>query len=257
MPSWGPAGRWESWFSRGVLEGVVGLVRGHREGRLPSMFRGAPAVIGCVPWVTDSDVVDELAMLPGGCCLVIGKGANNPAPARRLQATGTAISKGYFRELDELTPTANYWVGPGEPWPVAGDHDLGPVRVAGHAPAGRRWPPLIHAKVLVFGRLVWFERDWETGDGDRGLFDAQSMWWGSANLTHNARGHVEVGFWCDDRSLVVDAYRFVVDLIGQSEPLTSTSLVPLPELVSWEYDNDAMAQAYDAYLENEADDLER
>src|SRR6476659_3010134 len=102
--AWGPDGRWRAWFGDGVLDGVVDLIRAHREGRLSGLSGWEPALIGCVPWLTDSNLVEELAMLPGGCCLVIGKAGRDPAPSLHLQTTGIPIPKGCFIELDELAP---------------------------------------------------------------------------------------------------------------------------------------------------------
>lgn len=88
-------------------------------------------------------------------------------------------------------------------------------------------------------------------------FVPQSVWWGSANWTNNSRRHLEVGVVCDDPSLVREATDFVATVISRSEPIDATKLGPQRNLLDFEYDDAAMAEAsqeqYFAYLEEEAE----
>ena len=74
-------------------------------------------------------------------------------------------------------------------------------------------------------------------------FVPQSIWSGSANWTEASRSHLEVGFLCDDPSLVRAAEHFVADVIAFSEPVDTACVGPEPNLVRAEYDDEAMAQA--------------
>src|SRR5690349_16668042 len=62
---WGPDESWRCWFGGGVLDGLVSLLDEH----LTSSERGTPAAVGCVPWLTDFEVVARLVRMP--VCVVV------------------------------------------------------------------------------------------------------------------------------------------------------------------------------------------
>ncbi|NUW36985.1 hypothetical protein HTZ77_37115 [Nonomuraea sp. SMC257] len=97
--------------------------------------------------------------------------------------------------------------------------------------------PTLHCKILVLGVLV---EDYEECTGEE--FQPRSVWLGSANWTEaSARGHLEFGLVSKDRQLVRSAYEFVTRVIAISEPLTSTSVRPNPELAPVEYEDEELA----------------
>ena len=104
--------------------------------------------------------------------------------------------------------------------------------------------PLLHAKLLVLGDLVLNVYGPDDSYGEERLdFEPRTVWWGSANWTEMARSHLEVGFACDDPALAEQAADFVADVIAFSEPVTTTSPTPKPNLVRVEFDDAAMAEA--------------
>jgi hypothetical protein len=145
-------------------------------------------------------------------------------------------------------------LGPSSPMP---EHDLGPVRVLGWRRAGGG-KPLLHVKLLVLGELgfVTFSPD-DAPEFEEWRFTPQSVWWGSANWTEGARNHLEAGFWSDDDELTQQATSFVEDVILFSEPVGSTCPGPEPNLVTVEFDDEAMAEAArEEWLDHLADNAD-
>lgn len=84
------------------------------------------------------------------------------------------------------------------------EHELGPVRALGWLREDRK--PLLNAKLLVLGHLALNVYDPDNGYGEEVLdFEPRTVWWGSANWTVRAGSHLEVGFACDDPTLVEEA----------------------------------------------------
>jgi hypothetical protein len=111
---------------------------------------------------------------------------------------------------------------------------------------------ILHAKLLVLGRLKWLEDSDFVGEEHR--FIPESLWWGSANWTQLSRKHLEVGFWSDDSGLVNEAFEFVAALIAFSEPLGAETAGPEPEYQPVDFDDDAMRAAQDEPLDDQDDD---
>src|SRR5262245_15792526 len=103
--------------------------------------------------------------------------------------------------------------------------------------------PLLHAKMLVLGRIDLIEYG-PYGYGDERLeFRPMSVWWSSANWTERSRNHLEVGFTSSDPALAEHATEFVADVIRFSEPLGSPCAGPEPNMLSYEVDDAAMWEA--------------
>ena len=261
----GPAGAdWRAWFGGNVLSGLCDVLDEHlaaeRRGHLsPGAFlprsKGSPAAIGCVPWLTNDDVIDRLLQL-SACCVVLDKGAGLPA---RLVNHDRSMPN-VLPRLQMTTPAvdgAATLLGPGSPMP---EHDIGPVRLLGwQEREGKGMKPLLHAKLLVLGQLgfVTYSPD-DAPEFEELKFTPQSVWWGSANWTRTSPSHLEVGFWSEDEHLVREATSFVEDLIAFSEPVGSTHPGPEPNLLSVDFDDEAMAEAASEYwldhLADEEDD---
>ncbi len=142
------------------------------------------------------------------------------------------------------------------------EHDLGPVRLLGWSGANQK--PLLHAKLLVLGEIapVFFDMG-EDASFTKLRFLPEAVWCGSANWTEASRSHLEVGFFCDDPSLVREAGDFVADVIAFSEPVGTTCAGPEPNLVWVGFDDEKMAEqgegdegrlGYIAYLASLDDD---
>lgn len=232
--SWGAQDRqWRAWFAGKVVDGLCHVLDDH----LAVYRHGTPAAIGCVPWLTSEAVVDRLLAL-SACCVVLDKGAMLP---RRLVESDRPLPNTVLPGLDFMVPADEVRVlGPSSPMPP---HDLGPVRLLGWR-GGDPGKPLIHAKLLVLGEIAWVTYSPDVAPEFEELhFLPQAVWWGSANWTEGSRSHLEVGFWCDDPALAREATAFVSDLIAFSEPVGSTCAGPAPNLVTVEFDDEAMAEA--------------
>src|SRR5260221_3254498 len=72
---WGTGAK--AWFERHVLDGLVGVLDMHIE---TGTGRKLPAAIGCVPWLTMSEIADRLA--PIQCCIVANKPSRAADPPR-------------------------------------------------------------------------------------------------------------------------------------------------------------------------------
>ena len=121
---------------------------------------------------------------------------------------------------------------------------------------GNGFKPLLHAKLLVLGALgfVYYSPD-DAPEFEEFRFTPQSVWWGSANWTRASRSHLEVGFWSDDEDLVRDATSFLDDVVAFSEPVGSTCAGPEPNLVSVDFDDEAMWEASrERWLDHLADE---
>jgi hypothetical protein len=97
------------------------------------------------------------------------------------------------------------------------EHVIEPVRIAGWR--GGRNNPILHAKILVMGRIEL--RDYghpDYGSDERLEFQPTAVWWGSANWTEGSRNHLEVGSVTYDAEFMSAATDFVSDVIAFSEP---------------------------------------
>lgn len=260
---WGPAGAgWRAWFAGNVIDGLCEILDEHlaaeRRGYLsPGAVLphspGKPAAIGCVPWLTDDDVIDRLLQL-SACCVVLDKGA--ALPDRLVNNDDLAfpnVLPGLRMTMPAIDGMATV-LGPSSPMP---EHEIGPVRLLGWREGKDKGvKPLLHAKLLVLGELgfVYYSSD-DASEFEELRFTPESVWWGSANWTRGSRSHLEVGFWSDDECLVREATSFVENLIAFSEPVASTCAGPEPNLVYLDFDDEAMWEASrDQWLDPLADE---
>lgn len=241
-------------FGGDVLSTLVAGLREFRTTHGGLRRRSQPAVLGCSPWLSDAEVVDELSSY-SQCCVVISKDQQRNEACSRLHRQGPGFDPRTLPNFSDLAPRVDgrpLLVGPSS----TVDHGLlGSVRVAGRGRRRERETlPLVHAKVVLVGLVH------ETDEGPLGhvednvVFEPQRVWMGSANLTYNARRGVEFGMWSGDRALVEHARDFLADLAAYSEPLGSDHLDPAPEYLEVEYDDEAMAEAYTALLGAFGDD---
>lgn len=246
---WGPDGAgWRAWFGGGVVDGLCDVLDEHLTTRYGREMR--PAAIGCVPWLTSEAVVDRLLKL-NSVCVVIDKGASQHA-LNRLCLPDHGFPNEAVSRLADMMPanadgSAPLTIGPHTPRGATW-HDIDPIRVAGWLHGRRK--PLVHAKMLVLGRIGWTSYDTPYGLDEGNIrFTPLKVWWGSANWTDPSTTHLEVGFVSDDSKLADSAADFVADMIAFSEPITSSCPGPEPNLVEVGYDNEAMAQAAAEYEE--------
>ncbi len=244
----------------GVIEDLAAGIRHFRTSAADGYWsRLTPATvgIGCVPWLTDLKVIDELAALDD-LCVVVDKHVATRRSAL-LHQRGKALSSAFLDGFEELTlPDSNgqgpvigpyrTTTGPGLVEPV----DLGPVRVAGWTTNDGRKLPLLHSKMLVLGVTTYYEDD-EMFAGDILRFNPLVTWMGSANWTEASRKHVEHGMWSTDPALVFNNYDYLCSLIALSENLGSVNPEPTPEFVAAVWDDDAFKEHFAEYRYYEAD----
>jgi hypothetical protein len=234
---WGADGRSRVWFGGQVVDGLAQMIDEHVAAEARER-EPMPAVLGCVPWLTHAGIAERLARLPA-CCVVVDKGQQRLASALATAGNGFPPVLPGLRHRAPAVDGRAVVLGPYSRMP---DYAVGPVRVVGMT-GGERSKPLLHAKLLVLGRLVWLEYEVDGGCGEVYLFQPRSVWWGSANWTEQARHHLELGAWSDDPALAREATAFLDDLIGFSEPLGSVSPRPDPDLAYVDYDDEAMREA--------------
>lgn len=197
-----------------------------------------PVAIGCTYRFTSVPIAKAL---PVQSCIVVDKSAVGDHGSRTLLARGEGLVLNTlgdeFRWIGRPNSDGSYpeWidseVGLGDAGVVENIRAAG----EGYDPARpQRVRPLIHAKVLVLGyRELDVENEWGHLVDQ---FTLDRAWIGSANFSNNADRSTEIGLWVTDRQLVRDLWRFVVDLIQRSEPPTSISISPAPDLVDMEPD---------------------
>jgi hypothetical protein len=234
------------WFGGNVLNGLVEVIDAHVAAEAQRR-EPMPAALGCVPWLTHQGIAERLARL-AACCVVVDKGRKRPPPPVLVAADNGVPN--LLPGLRNRAPGGETLIlGPSSPMP---EYTVGPVRVVGMTGAEQK--PLLHAKLLVLGRLKWIE----LGDGPTEevlTFEPCSVWWGSANWTKTAHAHLELGAWSTDPALVREATDFLDDLIAFSEPLDSAAHGPEADLVLVDYDEAAMWEAWrDIELEQWDDD---
>ena len=202
-----------------MIDGLLAVIDEH-VATVSKRREPMPAALGCVPWLTDNGIAERLARLEA-CCVVVDKGHQHLAAA-----LGTA-SNGFPNVLPRLRNLAP--LGPDGKVPIIGPYTpeitytIGPVRAVGVSD-GERSKPLLHAKLLVLGRLVWVEIGPDEGPTMEELvLEPWSVWWGSANWIAGSRSHLELGVWSDDAKLAREATDFLDDLIAFSEPLVSVA----------------------------------
>lgn len=224
------------WFGGQVVDGLAQVIDEHvaTEAREREPM---PAALGFVPWLTYAGIAERLARLPA-CCIVVDKGQQWLASALATAKNGFPPVLPGLRDRAPVVDGQPVILGPSSPLP---DYSVGPVRTVGMTGGERK--PLLHAKLLVLGRLAWLEYDTDVGTFEEYRFLPRSVWWGSANWTEQARSHLELGAWSDDPALVRAATEFLDDLITFSEPLGSVSPGPAPDLARLDYDDEAMREA--------------
>jgi hypothetical protein len=251
---WGPEDRYSVSFGGEVLADVVsGLDDFLRSDRWAPMRR-TPAVLGCVPWLTDDAVASRLLRFDD-VCIVINKPHSPPdREAVRLQQQGRGFLLDSLPSFEWMAPRVNDQPAVLGPTDAPRGQVFESVRVAGVSKRSSGGvPPYVHAKMLLLGVI------WERDDHPSGypvtfwFFEPRRLWLGSANFTYNSRRSLEFGIWSDDRALLDHAKGFLADLLAYSEPFDSEHVTPEPELAPYDFDDEAMRE-YAAELGPDPDD---
>lgn len=197
-------------------------------------------------WMDDSELIDVLSRM-SNLCIVVTKQTSRelgrPKADRVKQlAAQTGLMQAAFPELGELSAKVNgspRVVGPLTPdWTQ--EQLIHGVRELGYRKSGGRLVPIVHAKILLLGRMMWSDEDSSGYMVDEHFFVPRRLWVGSANFTGSSRRSYEMGLWTEDPDLLHAARRFLLKLVALSEPLGLGPDVPDPEFAPVEYDEAAM-----------------
>lgn len=238
-----------AFFGRDVLQGLIDGITEFREGdqhRWQRPRRGliGPAMLACTPWLTDRKLLDVVEALTGGACIVISKPPITERDRRHLeelQAFNARASGFAKRALPELATDEPRIAGKaavvGPHDPVDTDFVFEPIRAAWWRQTGRS--PLPHAKLALLGHRWWGYDDFGQ---EVDVFTPLRLWLSSANFTVGSRRNLEFGVWIEDPKLLDTARRYIVGLLGLSEPLGSAADHPQPELAPVTYDDAAFVE---------------
>ena len=252
-----------AFFGRDVLQGLINGIAEFTAGEQEWWQRSrrgliGPALLGCTPWLTDRKLLGVIERLPGGACIVISKPPITERDHRHLDELrgfnerAIGFAKRALSELatDEPTTAGKPAIlGPYDP--VDTDFVFEPIRTAWWRQTGRSSLP--HAKLALLGHR-W--SGYDDFDQEVDVFTPVRLWLSSANFTAGSRRNLEFGMWTEDSKLVGAARRYIVGLVGLSEPLGSTADHPEPELAPVRYDDAAFADylAEVDWFDDEEDD---
>lgn len=239
-------------FGRNVLRGLVeGIddfihVRQQRWRRFRSI---GPVLVGSAMWIDDEELIGKLGELTAACIIVTKQGRKaserrrlEPLAALNERTPGMPIRA--FAELSGLAPKVDgkpAIVGPYTPIDGA---VVPTIRTLGYRRLDDRLPPIIHAKLALLGHLWWHDEG-PLGHVDDVIgFAPRRLWVSSANFTRSSRASLEFGYWTEDPELVGGAERFLVKLMRASEGLDPAADAFEPDLAPFEFDDEAMAEAW-------------
>lgn len=247
----GPADGNRAYFGRDVLRGLVEGIDEFinlRQERWRTTHSLGPLLLGSALWIDDYELIDKIAELKGGACIVIPKhtrSATDLFKLRNLQAVNDrtpGLPTGAFAGLDELAPRVD-----GGPAIIGPYDELGRTVVPTIRTIGYRKlvsvPPFIHAKLALLGQLWWTDEHPSGYPMDQLGFTPQRLWISSANFTFASRRHLEFGYWSEDRALMEGAQRFLLQLVAHSEALDPDTDALDPEMAPVEFDDAAMREA--------------
>jgi hypothetical protein len=249
-------------FGLNVLDDLIMGIDEFRAAAVsPTSFSYAgPGMLGAFGWLDDRQLLKRIADYPHAC-VAFTKQPRPFKPGKLASLRDTMQRCGGFPsaalpELETLAPRDEHgqpqMIGPYSRMPA---YTIPGLRAVGYRKTGNSIAPLLHVKMVLLGDLAWHEYESEFGRVTETLeFEPQRLWVGSANGTYSSRFSLEFGCWQTDPKLVVQAKRFLTQVIAHSEDLDPDSDTMEPDLVNVEYDHTAMAEAL---TELEPDDAAR
>jgi hypothetical protein len=248
-----------AFFGKNVLQGLIDGIDDFVHERQPRWERrtyriGAPALLGCSPWINDEKLLDAIESL-SSACIVTNKMRNT----QRLRALNETTSGIPLRALSGLSHKAPKVAG--KPL-VMGPYDaidpdlrVPTFRTAGYRTSDRSGP-IVHAKLALLGNICWTDEDPLGGVTDYIWFSPKRLWVSSANFTYGSRQSLEFGYWTENTDLLSGVCRFLENLIGLSEDIDAPADTTNPDLADVEFDDDAMAEAAAELVGEEFDEEE-
>jgi len=257
----------EAVFGRDVLANLVAsLAEATRRRRTERSW--GPGVLGCAMWMDDPELIDVLGRMANVCVVVTkqpqGKYTRAGLEMLTKLAEESGLAQAAYPELAELAPRHNgrpLVVGPGSSsW--VDEVDIGGVREIGFRRVGNRLVPIVHAKIMLLGRMGWTDEHPSGDVVDQLFFVPEKLWIGSANFTKSSRSSLEMGMWTEDRELMAAARDWLLTLVGLSESLGSGPDDIDPELLPVEYDDAAIFESmrgerWELFDDDDSDIVER
>jgi hypothetical protein len=248
--TFGPDGRLAGRFGTDVLAGLIKGIDDFNSDvvsrRAGWTRRDGPAMLGAFMWLDDPQLLERIAGFHSACVAFTKQPHMNELKRARFRDV-LDRSPGFpakaLHELEWLLPHDDEGqipiVGPSSPTPAV---QLPALRSVGYRKVGGRLVPILHAKLLLLGVLIWQE-DEDYGSGEVLRFKPERLWVGSANGTRSSRSSLEFGCWLDDWKLLEVARRFLAQVLRHSEPFDPDADDMTPELVDPDFDDEAFAEA--------------
>lgn len=245
-------------FGTNVLAGLVDGIDAFRDDtdRLTSARSLGSAMLGAFMWVDDAELLQRIAEFPAAC-VVVSKQQRDKRQLERLRRVAAAVegAAGFpieaFSELEELRFHQDGVAPVLGPYSQREHIRLPALRTIGYRKVGQHLVPILHTKMMLLGELWWHDEDALGGVADVIGFTPRRLWLGSANGTASSRRSLEFGMWVEDADLLDAAQRFLVGVLAQSEELDPDSDGLEPDLVTPEYDDEAMWEAMMALADDE------
>ncbi|GAA2697334.1 hypothetical protein [Nonomuraea recticatena] len=234
---------------RGLTEGMDEFLS-ESSGRWNRSRSLGPALLGCVPWFDDPELLARVVCFPSACVVVTkqelkkrGRAAFEELKRHAAQGRGfpaeafstlTGMASRYDGEPPLLYPTS----------PRPPSVRLQTFRSFGFRKSGGTPVPILHAKLFLLGELWWHDEHPEGYVDDIVGFTPKRLWLGSANGTRSSRLSLEFGLWVDDRELLAHAKEFLVQVLEHSEGIDPDDDQFDPEFVPYDYDDEAFWEYY-------------
>ncbi|MCA2229617.1 hypothetical protein [Nonomuraea aurantiaca] len=203
------------------------------------------AMLGCVPWFDDPQLLDRVVRFPAACVVVTKqelskRGRPGFEALKRHAERGPGFPAWAFSALTDLVSRYDGdlpVVGPASA-PLPGVR-IQSFRSIGFRKAGGTPVPILHAKMFLLGHLWWHDEHPEGFVADVMGFTPKRLWLGSANGTRSSRLSLDFGIWIDDPGLLRHAQEFLVRVLRHSESIDPDDDLFDPEFVDVEYDDEA------------------
>lgn len=198
---------------------------------LLEQIESADAVIGCVAWLTDFDLLRALKRKQVVSLLIQKEDFLRPESASHanfhsdLRAAYSALPTFERGDMPSLVAELS----------TAADPTSAAVRCVGFAPGGTEMQPRMHHKFCVFARVrsgherPGYHQGMAGTHWDRDWIEPYAAWTGSFNWTLNASASLENAIFTTDKVVVQNFTKEWGNCFALSEPLDWTTTYVAPE----------------------------
>lgn len=194
---------------------------------LIDFIRGSGAVVGCVAWLTDLDILDELATVD--CAIIVQKEDFLRPDVDAKDAWKDRLRQRYSRVKNSW----GRWLFPAplNGMTTLGDHEIAGVRCVGNHNAERKAAsPRMHHKFLVRLRQEKVAQNWgELGVSESVVLHPEAVWTGSFNFTKNAGDSFENALVVHDEAIARSYLEEFSRVASLGEPLDWESDWVMPQ----------------------------